>query len=419
MESKDQELFLDYIRQLLYDTDEAMLHREELSNDVTRLADGLEYLGEVIKDEKAVLSSMAQGKVDVEFSMPHNFLAAPVKSIQSNLKHLSWVAQRVAAGDYKQRVSSLGSFSDSFNEMINQLSQHRDKMEYISNTDVLTDTGNRRAFNIMIEKLWNNDIVCAIAFIDIDGLKYCNDNYGHSQGDYYIKSVSETLKENLKDDEYLFRLGGDEFLILSKIENAHQLEERLLQVHLNFRDTKGKEVSYPCDFSFGCIDIIKEKDKTISEYLSLADKKMYHFKMKHYIEQKKLKYSNHIDKNGLDDRMFDIFTKTKVNRYAYIHNMETNVSRWSIQTVKDFGLPYEYIYDAGKIWGERIHPDDRKAYEEDIDAVFSGRKECHDITYRVRLKNGKYVYCRCEGYVLRGRTAQEPNLFAGVLSIKE
>ena len=208
-------------------------------------------------------------------------------------------------------------------------------------------------------------------------------------------------------------------MILSKIENAHQLEERLLQVHLNFRDTKGKEVSYPCDFSFGCIDIIKEKDKTISEYLSLADKKMYHFKMKHYIEQKKLKYSNHIDKNGLDDRMFDIFTKTKVNRYAYIHNMETNVSRWSIQTVKDFGLPYEYIYDAGKIWGERIHPDDRKAYEEDIDAVFLGRKECHDITYRVRLKNGKYVYCRCEGYVLRGRTAQEPNLFAGVLSIKE
>ena len=33
---------------------------------------------------------------------------SPVKSIQSNLKHLSWVAQRVAAGDYKQHVSSLG-----------------------------------------------------------------------------------------------------------------------------------------------------------------------------------------------------------------------------------------------------------------------------------------------------------------------
>ena len=31
-------------------------------------------------------------------------------------------------------------------------------------------------------------------------------------------------------------------------------------------------------------------------------------------------------------------------------------------------------------------------------------------------KNGKYIKCRCEGYVLRGRTAKEPNLFAGILT---
>ena len=104
----------------------------------------------MIKDEKIVLSKMAQGEVDEEFSISHNYLAAPVKSIQSNLKHLSWVAQRVAAGDYKQHVSSLGSFSDSFNEMIDQLSHYREKMEHISNTDVLTGTANRRAFNQMI-----------------------------------------------------------------------------------------------------------------------------------------------------------------------------------------------------------------------------------------------------------------------------
>lgn len=51
---------------------------------------------------------------------------------------------------YKQHVSSLGSFSDSFNEMIDQLSHYREKMEHISNTDVLTGTANRRAFNQMI-----------------------------------------------------------------------------------------------------------------------------------------------------------------------------------------------------------------------------------------------------------------------------
>ena len=42
---------------------------------------------------------------------------------------------------------------------------------------------------------------------------------------------------------------------------------------------------------------------------------------------------------------------------------------------KDFDLPYEYMYDAGKIWEEHIHPDDCKEYEEDIEAVFSGKKD--------------------------------------------
>ena len=44
-----------------------------------------------------------------------------------------------------------------------------------------------------------------------------------------------------------------------------------------------------------------------------------------------------------------------------------------VQAVKDFELPYEYMYDAGKICEEYIHPDDCKEYEEDIEAVFSGK----------------------------------------------
>ena len=80
MIDKDQELFLDYIKQLLYNTDEATLCRDELSDDVTQLADGIEYLGEVIKDEKIVLSKMAQGEVDEEFSIFKAFIMGCSKS---------------------------------------------------------------------------------------------------------------------------------------------------------------------------------------------------------------------------------------------------------------------------------------------------------------------------------------------------
>ena len=112
--------------------------------------------------------------------------------------------------------------------MIDQLSHYREKMEHISNTDVLTGIANRRAFNQMIKKLWDKDIPCVVVFIDIDGLKYVNDDYGHSEGNHYIKEVYQILKMNLKEDELIFRIGGDELLILLK-------KEGLLEIRLQFR----------------------------------------------------------------------------------------------------------------------------------------------------------------------------------------
>ena len=66
-------------------------------------------------------------------------------------------------------------------------------------------------------------------------MKYVNDNYGHSGGNRYIKEVCQILKMNLKEDEFIFRIGGDELLILSKKEDAHICEERLLEIRLQFR----------------------------------------------------------------------------------------------------------------------------------------------------------------------------------------
>lgn len=105
--------------------------------------------------------------------------------------------------------------------------------------------------------------------------------------------------------------------------------------------------------------------------------------MKRYLNQSRLGYSNRIDKSGLDSRIFDAISQTSINRYAFVCNMETNVSRWTVQAVNDFDLPYEYMYDAGKIWENRIHPDDCKDYEEDIEAVFFRKKRMSrfDLSY--------------------------------------
>ena len=57
--------------------------------------------------------------------------------------------------------------------------------------------------------------------------------------------------------------------------------------------------------------------------------------------------------------------------------MQSDLSRWSKNTVDYFGLESEYIKEAGPMWMEHIHPDDRAAYLKDIEAVFSGASTRH------------------------------------------
>lgn len=125
--------------------------------------------------------------------------------------------------------------------------------------------------------------------------------------------------------------------------------------------------------------------------------------------------STELELSGLETRVFEAFANTSERRYLYLCNMRTNVSRWSRSAVEYFGLPGEYICDAGNVWAEHIHPDDRKMYFDDLEAVFSGKKPYHRLEYRAKGKNGNYVVCSCRGIVLKGENG-EPDLFAGTLT---
>ncbi|MFR3924107.1 MAG: diguanylate cyclase domain-containing protein [Collinsella sp.] len=68
------------------------------------------------------------------------------------------------------------------------------------------------------QELWEQDTPVTMAFIDIDNLKHCNDVFGHDEGNRYILQVSLYLKLYMKVDEAAFRIGGDEFAILSRLQ---------------------------------------------------------------------------------------------------------------------------------------------------------------------------------------------------------
>ena len=293
------------------------------------------------------------------------------------------------------------------------------RLESSAYTDSLTGIGNRTAFDGYVHRLWENRMPCTVAFIDMDDLKACNDHAGHREGDHYIQRVSSLLEGVCLENEHVFRIGGDEFVIISPWATEHDLEQRLQEARSSFIKDMTKKVDYHCGFSYGCTHINEATPDAYNNILSNADQRMYEFK----IHQKKLRAEQNkalqatdvYDANyGLESRIFDALSMTMRNRYIYVCNLRTNMSRWSSNVVKDFNLPNEYMYDAGNIWLECIHPDDRQLYLDDIGAAFNGKSLYHSCQYRAKDANGYYVMCACNGYRLKGQ-GEEPDLFVGTI----
>lgn len=114
------------------------------------------------------------------------------------------------------------------------------------------------------------------------------------------------------------------------------------------------------------------------------------------------------------DSLFEAFSIVAEGTYVYLCDMKYDYSRWSKTAVDSFGLPSEYMYGAGNIWEKHIHPEDREAYQEGIEAVFSQRAVEHDMQYRARKADGEYDVCTCRGIVIKDENGI-PAYFGGVI----
>ena len=114
------------------------------------------------------------------------------------------------------------------------------------------------------------------------------------------------------------------------------------------------------------------------------------------------------------DMLYKAFEIVSEGSYVYLCDMKYDYSRWSKSAVDAFGLPSEYMYGAGDIWENRIHPEDRMAYHKGIEEIFAGKAAGHDMQYRARRVTGEYEVCTCRGIVLRDQSG-EPDYFVGTI----
>lgn len=157
------------------------------------------------------------------------------------------------------------------------------RIKYYSEIDPLTKTLNRRAgiarFNDLFQTDERRHVLVSLCFIDINGLKEVNDTLGHKLGDELIISVSDVIKQTIRKDDFLIRLGGDEFLIVFYgigIEMAETIWERVVQNYNQINEDENR--LYIISVSHGIVDFDNKKKIHIDDLINESDKKMYHEK---------------------------------------------------------------------------------------------------------------------------------------------
>lgn len=165
-------------------------------------------------------------------------------------------------------------------EDITESKKQAELIKYQAERDALTGIYNRRAGLSILEniienaKLNNGEVI--LCFIDLNNLKYTNDNFGHEKEDDMIKTFSKTVESCLRDKDIFFRFGGDEFIIIfknSSIEITENIWLRITEAFDEINNLNKKE--YLLSASHVVCKYDREKYSTIEEFIKCADAKMY------------------------------------------------------------------------------------------------------------------------------------------------
>lgn len=304
-----------------------------------------------------------------------------------------------------------------------RLGSHLKRLRDDAYIDQLTGLPNRTAYNYDIACVWDRQLEHTIAYIDIDGLKICNDHFGHPAGNRYIIKVANCLKLHCRPDERIYRLGGDEFVLISMTDSVDMLNQRLEACRASLAASTFDDGETPMSYSYGCAHANPRAGDVLHKMTAEADRHMYDYKFASAARSRMNKAFNeqfhaldtYDNFHDVQDRIFQALSLTDTGRYLFICNVDTDQSHWSQNAVQDFGLPSGTVYQMDKVWSQHIHPDDIDAWRRDIEEVMAGKKHQHNMRYRAKDASGRYITVTCSGVRLDGSDG-EPAIFAGSIT---
>lgn len=166
---------------------------------------------------------------------------------------------------------------------LRSLKENNIVLENISKSDALSGLYNRRGFESNAQKFIDSQFaagkkVC-IFYVDMNNLKIINDRFGHQDGDFSLKVISDKLKEHFGDKAVIGRIGGDEFCVATEPREDVFPGEDLFELYESFSAFNEKsDKDYNITVSAGACVMDKDAGLSLSQAMTIADEDLYKVK---------------------------------------------------------------------------------------------------------------------------------------------
>lgn len=172
----------------------------------------------------------------------------------------------------EEGANEFRTLAQEYNKMYAQYKNGVNQLNYDSSHDQLTKVYNRTGYDLLLSGIDMQSTYLIV--LDVDDFKSVNDNYGHDTGDKVLKKVASTLLDHFRSDDYVCRIGGDEFVVfMVHAENRFEelIKNKVEHINTMLADTADglPAVSVSAGVSHG------SNAEEPAELFNQADKAMY------------------------------------------------------------------------------------------------------------------------------------------------
>lgn len=215
------------------------------------------------------------------------------------------------------------------------------EMRALSISDPLTTLYNRRHFDRILEEI-DSELYQPLTLVlaDVNGLKLANDAFGHDVGDELLKKVAAVMKQTCREDDIIFRVGGDEFVLLlpqTDAEHAQTIVDRI-----NKALKKEKVQNLLISVAFGSAQ--HNTDDGFEATFKTAEDRMYRNKLKENETYKRQMITSIMNQLYEKEKSIKEHSK-RVSTYAANLALQTHLSNEEVELVEKAAL----FHDLGKI----------------------------------------------------------------------